>query len=93
MINGVWRHSVLDVKVKRSADVGSDHHLVTAHIKVKLKKTEAITNTQAKFVPQRLRDKHVKATFISEKKQIPNLARLIRQRRGDKCKQHINTHR
>jgi hypothetical protein len=40
MINGVWRHSLLDVKVKRIADVVSDHHLVTAYIKIKLKKTE-----------------------------------------------------
>ncbi|XP_061166428.1 craniofacial development protein 2-like [Saccostrea echinata] len=40
MINGMWRRSLIDVRVKRSADVGSDHHLVTALIKIKLKKTE-----------------------------------------------------
>jgi endonuclease/exonuclease/phosphatase family metal-dependent hydrolase len=43
MINSVWRHSLLDFKVNQSADVGSDHHLVTAYIKFKLKKTE-VTN-------------------------------------------------
>jgi hypothetical protein len=37
MINVVWRRSLLDVKVKRSADVVSDHHLVTTYIKIKLK--------------------------------------------------------
>lgn len=28
MINGMWRQPLLDVRVKRGADVGSDHHLV-----------------------------------------------------------------
>ena len=28
-INGIWRRSLLDVRVRRGADVGSDHHLVT----------------------------------------------------------------
>ena len=39
MVNGTWRHSLLDVKIKRGADVGSDHHLVTAVLRVKLRKT------------------------------------------------------
>merc|ERR1712105_575758 len=39
MINGTWSRSLLDVKVKRGADVGSDHHLVTAVLRVKLRKT------------------------------------------------------
>ena len=32
-----WRRSLLDVRVKRGADAGSDHHLVVADLKVKLK--------------------------------------------------------
>lgn len=39
MINGTWRRSLLDVKVRRGADVGSDHHLVTAVVRIKLRKT------------------------------------------------------
>jgi hypothetical protein len=65
MINVVWRRSLLDVKVKRSADIGSDHHLVTAYIKIKLRKTEARINKQARFDTQRLRDSTVKAASIS----------------------------
>lgn len=30
MINGMWRQLLLDVRVKRGADGGSDHHLVIA---------------------------------------------------------------
>lgn len=66
VINGMWRRSLLDFKVKRSADVGSDHHLVTALVKIKLKKTEAKYNTQKKFDTQRLRDNTIKAAFITE---------------------------
>jgi translation initiation factor 2B subunit (eIF-2B alpha/beta/delta family) len=49
-------------KMLRSSGV----HLVTAHIKIKLKKTEARPNVQAHFDTQRLRDNTVKVTFISD---------------------------
>ena len=66
MINGMWRRSLLDVKTKRSADVGSDHHLVVALIKTKLKKTGARPTTQARFDTQQLKDNTTKTAFISE---------------------------
>ncbi|CAM5076855.1 unnamed protein product [Natator depressus] len=37
MINGKWQCSLTDGKVRRGADVGSNHHLVTASIKLKLR--------------------------------------------------------
>ena len=37
-ISKKFRRSLLDVKVKRGADVYSDHHLVVAKLKLKLKK-------------------------------------------------------
>lgn len=55
MINDMWRRSLLDF-----------NHLVTALIKIKLKKTEAKYNTQKKFDTQRLRDNTIKAAFITE---------------------------
>ena len=36
MISGTWKRSLLDVRVKRGADVSSYHHVVTAFIKLKL---------------------------------------------------------
>ena len=37
MINGKWRWSSLrDIKVRRGADIGSDHHLVTACLKIEI---------------------------------------------------------
>ena len=34
LISGKWRRSLQDVHFRRGADVGSDHHLVVAHIKL-----------------------------------------------------------
>ena len=39
MIKGMWRRSLLDVRERRGTNVGSDHHLVTATLKLKLRKT------------------------------------------------------
>lgn len=37
LMNGRWRQSLQDVKVRRGADVGSDHHIVKAMKKMKIK--------------------------------------------------------
>ena len=37
-INKMFRRSVQDVRVKRGADVASDHYLVTARLKLKLRR-------------------------------------------------------
>ena len=39
-ISKKFRRSLQDVRVKRGADVGSDHHLVVANLKLKLKKNQ-----------------------------------------------------
>ncbi|GFR73268.1 craniofacial development protein 2 [Elysia marginata] len=39
-INNIWRRSLLDVRVKRGADVGSDHLLEIARIRLKLRRTD-----------------------------------------------------
>ena len=37
-VNGKWRRFLQDVRVYRGADVNSDHHLLVAKIKLKLRK-------------------------------------------------------
>ena len=39
-INNMFRRSLQDVQVKRGADVVSDHHLVTAILKLRLRRNE-----------------------------------------------------
>ena len=46
IINGKWRRSLQDVRVMRGADVASDHHLVVANIKLKLKKSSTHVNVK-----------------------------------------------
>nr|CAI5857083.1 unnamed protein product [Callosobruchus analis] len=38
MISKWWKNCLLDVRNKRSADVGSDHHLLIAEMRMKLKR-------------------------------------------------------
>ena len=40
LINGTWRRSLMDVKVKKIANVSSDYHLVVALIQLKLRSTQ-----------------------------------------------------
>lgn len=49
MINGTWRRSLLDVRVRRGADVGSYHHFVTASLRLKLRKNGPRNMGQQKF--------------------------------------------
>ena len=63
MINSMWRRSLLDVKVKRGADVGSDHHLVTAILKLKLRSTGTKVIIRKQFNTERLRSSRVQKEY------------------------------
>ena len=67
MINGKWRRSFQDVRVRRGADVGSDHHLVTANVKLKLMK-QATPYRIRRFDTGKLRDPKKKHEFRLELK-------------------------
>ena len=49
MINGTCRRSLQDVRVRRGADVGSDHHLVMANQKLKLRRNGPDKARQQQF--------------------------------------------
>ncbi|XP_073671663.1 uncharacterized protein [Paramisgurnus dabryanus] len=66
LINGMWRRSLLDVRVKRGADVGSDHQLVTAMVRLKLRKAQNKTHVQRKFDTQKLNDPRLKHRFVTQ---------------------------
>ena len=52
------------MKVRRGADVGSDHHLVVAQLKLKLKRAYRKTNIQKRFDTHQLKDDKVRSAFI-----------------------------
>ena len=64
MINGKWRRSLQDVRVRRGADVGSDHHLVTATLKLKLRRNGPGRSRQQRFDTEKLRDNKARSTFV-----------------------------
>ena len=59
-----WRSSLQDTRVKRSADVGSDHHLVVAEVKMKLLALKKPRSTRRKYCTYRLRDQGVREEFF-----------------------------
>lgn len=63
MIHGKWRSSLTDVSVRRGADVSSDHHLVTADIKLKLKRTGPTPKGSPRFDVCMLKDPFIKEKF------------------------------
>ena len=67
-INGIWRRSLLDVRVRRGADVGSDHHLVTARIRMKLRRTDRQQTGHRRFDVNKLDDPAVKKSFLIQLK-------------------------
>ena len=66
MINGKWRSSLRDVKVRRGADIGSDHHLMTACLKLKLKGAGRPAKGRNRFDVAQLKHPNVRKSFILE---------------------------
>lgn len=63
MINSKWRHSLQDVRAMRHADIGSDYNLVTAKIRLKLRKAKIGTNNSKRFDVTKLKDPVVREEF------------------------------
>ena len=53
-----FRRSLIDVRVMRGADAASDHHLVLAKIKLKLKKNTNPSNPQVRYNIEYLKDEN-----------------------------------
>ncbi|RUS90622.1 hypothetical protein EGW08_001619 [Elysia chlorotica] len=64
MINGTWRRSLLDVRVMRGADVGSDHHLVMATLRLKLRRCGPRPSGQRRFDVDKLKDNKTRSSFV-----------------------------
>ncbi|GFR65355.1 craniofacial development protein 2-like [Elysia marginata] len=67
-INNTWRRSLLDVRVKRGADVGSDHLLVIASIRLKLRRTDRRDMHQKRLDVNKLKDPDVRKLFTIQLK-------------------------
>lgn len=68
MINGKWRRSLEDVRVYRGADANSDHFLVSASIKLKLRKAAVKSQQKKRFDIPKLKTPQIKTAFVLELK-------------------------
>ena len=55
-INQKFRRSLCDVRVRRGADAASDHHLLTASVKLKLRRFHRPRNSRTRFNVHLLKD-------------------------------------
>ena len=53
-----WRSAILDVRVYRGADIGSDHHLLITSLRLRLKQKQ-ITHPQRPFAVEKLNDRTI----------------------------------
>ena len=58
-----FRHSLIDVQVRRGADAASDHHLLTARLKMKLKRTDRQAAGGAKYNINLRKDQTIQGAF------------------------------
>ena len=66
IINGKWRRSLRDVRVMRQADVGSDHNLLIAKVKLKLRKARKCNMQNQRFDVNKLKIPEIKHEFSVE---------------------------
>ena len=64
MVNSMWRRSLLDVRVRRGADASSDHHLVTAKVRLKLRAAGPNKQRIPRYDISRLQDQRTKNAFV-----------------------------
>ena len=64
MVKSMWRRSLLDVKVRRGADVGSDHHLVTARVRLKLRAAGPKKQINPRYDISGLQDPRINSAFV-----------------------------
>ena len=68
VINGRWKTSLMDVRAYRGADIASDHNLVIAKIKLKLRKNRKKQTRGRQFDSSKLKDGNVRQAFQRELK-------------------------
>ena len=58
-----WRSSLQDVRVKRGADAGSDHHLLLAKVRLRIAKVKKGETYRVRFEVSKLRDPEIRDMF------------------------------
>ena len=87
MINQKWRRSLFDVRARRGADVGSDHHLVQADLKLKLRSGSPQCQTRLdRYNVNLLRDMDIANKFTVE---VKNRFQVLEEQHGNEVEDTI----
>ena len=84
-INKKFRSSLHDVKVQRGADVGSDHHLLVATLKMKLKRHPVKGDRRTRYNVNHLQDQEKKKNFCIS---LSNRFSLLEQLEEENVENH-----
>ena len=66
LINQKWRRSQADVRTRRGADVGSDHQLLIAKLRLKLRKNKKTKGRERPYDVGKLKDQETRLAFQVE---------------------------
>ena len=73
-----WRSSLQDVRVLRGADVGSDHHLLMAKVRLRIAKARKGESGRVRFEENKLKDLEVRnALKLALHKRFEGLQQLM----------------
>jgi hypothetical protein len=76
-ISQKWRKSLLDTRNKRGADIGSDHHLVVAELRLKISASKKpFIKVNKEFDVQKLRNKEIQKKFTIK---LENCYKVLQQ--------------
>ncbi|XP_011859971.1 PREDICTED: craniofacial development protein 2-like [Vollenhovia emeryi] len=65
-VSGKWRRSLLDVRNKRSAEIGSDHYLLLAELRLKIAPRRVSQQPgRIKYLVNKLRDENTRDRYMS----------------------------
>lgn len=64
MFSGSWQRSLVDSRVKRGADVGSDQHMVVAGVRVKLRRLRSKRLGRQDFDVEKLKNPKKKSEVL-----------------------------
>ena len=90
-ISQKFRRSLLDVRVKRGADAASDHHLIVARVRLKLKRNYKARNQSIKYNVHYLKDSDTVQSFrVSLSNRFQPLQDLSIEDKWNDIKESIN---
>ncbi|XP_070504065.1 craniofacial development protein 2-like [Chironomus tepperi] len=88
-ISRKWSKALMDVRNKRGADVGSDHHLIIGKLRFYFKRLKKSANTRRKFCLTKLKSAEVRSRWRQIKEGIVNTCNTELGIKKDKREDYI----